>query len=368
MKFSLPRNEFQALLQTVVSVVPSRSTLPILSNVLLQAADGRLTLVATDLDISIRTSGDAKVTTAGSITIPAKKLADIVRELPNDEIRCTVSGTRVKLECGTGSFTIVGLDAEEYPQLPVVDGEKKHTIPTESLEKAVRRSAYAVSSDEVRQVLTGVLIQIGGGRLTMVATDGHRLARATFPGDAGAAERDVVMPPKALNQVVRLAAGTVSVGITISKSFAVFDLGSTTVYSRLIDGSFPNYEQVIPKTNPRQFTVGRDELIAGIRRVAVLADSSTHQIKMSVRPERLELAVNTADIGEGLEQIPVNYDGERLDIGYNASYLLELLRSVDTVNVTVHLNNATSAGIFKPEGLPEGEDLLCLVMPLRLPD
>ena len=368
MKFSLPRNEFQALLQTVVSAVPSKSTLPILSNVLMQAADGRLTLVATDLDISIRTSGEARVTTAGSITVPARKLADIVRELPNDDVRCQVSGTRVKLECGNGSFTIVGLDAEEFPQLPTADGEKKITIPTESLEKGVRRTAYAVSSDEVRQVLTGVLVQLGSGKLTMVATDGHRLARSTFPGESGGADRDVIMPPKALTQVVRLAAGTVSVGITISKSFAVFDLGSTTVYSRLIDGSFPNYEQVIPKTNPRQFSLGREELISGLRRVVVLADSSTHQIKMSVRPERLELAVSTADIGEGLEQIPVTYTGDRLDIGYNANYLLDLLRSVDTASVTVHLNNATSAGIFKPEGLPEGEDLLCLVMPLRLPD
>jgi DNA polymerase-3 subunit beta len=368
MKFSLPRNEFQALLQTVVSAVPSKSTLPILSNVLLQAADGRLTLVATDLDISIRTSGDATVATAGSMTLPAKKLADIVRELPNDEVRCSVSGSRVKLECGSGSFTIVGLDAEEFPQLPSTDGEKKVTMPTEALEKGVRRSSYAVSTDEVRQVLTGVLLQVGGGRLAMVSTDGHRLARAQFTGDYATEDKSIIVPPKALNQVVRLAAGTVSIGVTISKNVAVFDLGTTTVYTRLIDGSFPNYEQVIPKSNPKQFSVGREELIAAVRRVAVLADSQTHQIKMSVRPERLELSVNTADIGEGQEQIPIQYTGDRLDIGYNAAYLLELLRSVDVKNVTVHLNNATSAGIFRPEGLPDGEELLCLVMPLRLPD
>lgn len=368
MKFSLPRNEFQALLQTVVSVVPSKSTLPILSNVLIEAADGKLTLVATDLDISVRTTGEAKVSTAGSITLPARKVADIVRELPNDEIRCAVSGTRVKLECGSGSYSIVGLDAEEFPQLPATDGEKTVTIATDALEKGVRRTAYAVSADETRQMLTGVLLQIGGGKLAMVATDGHRLARTVFTGEYPALDRDIIVPPKALHHVVRLAAGTVSLGLTISKNFAIFDLGTTTVYSRLIDGTFPNYEQVIPKTNPKQVAIGREGLIAAIRRVAVLSDSSTHQIKLSVRPERLELSVSTADVGEGLEELPVVYAGERLDVGYNANYLLDILRSVDTADVSMHLNTAVTAGILKPEGLPENEDLLCLVMPLRLPD
>lgn len=368
MKFSLPQSDFQQLLQTVVSAVPNKSTLPILSNVLLEAADGRLTLVATDLDISIRTSGSATVTSAGSITLPAKKLADIVRELPNDEVRCSVSGTRVKIECRNGSFSIVGLEAEEFPQLPPSDGEKKIAVPTDVLEKGVRRASYAVSSDETRQMLTGVLLQITGGRITVVATDGHRLARAGFKGDYPAIDRDMIIPPKALHQVVRLASGTVSVGLMVSKNYAIFDLGSTTVYSRLIDGNFPNYEQVIPKTNPKQVSVNREEFIAAIRRVAVLADSITHQIKMSLRPERLELSVNTADVGEGQEQVPITYVGDRLDIGYNAAYLLDILRSIDNPSISIHLNTPITAGIIQPEGLPEGEDLLCLVMPLRLPD
>jgi DNA polymerase III subunit beta len=368
MKFSLPQSDFQQLLQTVVSAVPTKSTLPILSNVLIEAADGRLTLVATDLDISIRTSGKATVSTAGSITLPAKKLADIVRELPNDEIRCSVSGTRVKIECKNGTFSIVGLEAEEYPQLPVADTDQKIAVPTEILEKGVRRTSYAVSTDETRQMLTGVLLQIGAGRLNMVATDGHRLARAQFKGDYNAIEKDMIVPPKALHQVVRLASGTVSVGLMVSKNYAIFDLGTTTVFSRLIDGSFPNYEQVIPKSNPKRVSVNREELIAAIRRVAVLADSVTHQIKLSLRPERLELSVNTADVGEGTEQVPVSFVGDRLDIGYNAAYLLDILRSIDNATISIHLNTPITAGIIQPEGLPDAEDLLCLVMPLRLPD
>lgn len=380
MKFSLPRNEFQQLLQTVVSAVPAKSTLPILSNLLITAADGKLTLVATDLDTSIRTTGDAKVTAAGSLTIPAKKLADIVRELPNEEIKCSVTGTRVKIECGHGSYSIVGLEAEEYPQLPASDGDRKIVVPTDVLEKGFRRTSYSVSSDETRQMLCGILLQVTEGEVVMVATDGHRLACGRFKGSykfqegAGkapadkSAGRDMIIPPKALQQVVRLAAGTVNVGLTVSKNYATFDLGNTTVYSRLIDGNFPNYEMVIPKTNPKQISIGREELIAAVRRVSVLADSVTHQIKVSVRPERIELSVNTADVGEGSEQVPVAYTGDPLDIGYNANYLLDILRSIDAKSVLLKLNTAVTAGIIEPEGMAEGESLLCLIMPLRLPD
>lgn len=380
MKFSLPRNEFQQLLQTVVSAVPAKSTLPILSNLLITAADGKLTLVATDLDTSIRTTGDAKVGAAGSITIPARKLADIVRELPNEEIKCSVTGTRVKIECGHGSYSIVGLEAEEYPQLPSSDGDRKIVVPTDVLEKGFRRTSYSVSSDETRQMLCGVLLQVTEGEVVMVATDGHRLACSRFKGSykfqEGSAPdsttagtgRDMIIPPKALQQVVRLAAGTVNVGLTVSKNYATFDLGNTTVYSRLIDGNFPNYEMVIPKTNPKEISIGREDLIAAVRRVSVLADSVTHQIKVSVRPERIELSVNTADVGEGSEQVPVTYSGDRLDIGYNANYLLDILRSIDTKSVLLKLNTAVTAGIIEPEAMAEGESLLCLIMPLRLPD
>lgn len=368
MKFSLPRSEFQQHLQTVVSAVPAKSTLPILSNLLISAADGKLTLIATDLDTSIRTTGDAKVTSAGSITIPARKLADIVRELPNDEIKCSVSGTRVKLECGHGTFSIVGLEAEEYPQLPTTDDERKIIMPTDVLEKGFRRTSYSVSSDETRQMLCGVMVQVLAGEIVFVATDGHRLACARFKGDYEALGRDMIIPPKALQQVVRLAAGTVNIGLRLSRNYATFDLGNTTVYSRLIDGNFPNYEMVIPKNNPKLVSVDREELISATRRVSVLADSVTHQIKLSVRPERLELSVYTADVGEGTEQVPISYSDEGLDIGYNSNYLLEILRSIDTKTVQLKLNTAVTAGIVEPEGMAEGEGLLCLIMPLRLPD
>ncbi len=369
MKFSISKPALQELLQIVVSAVPAKSTLPILSNVLIEADREGLTLVATDLDISIRTRGEAQVDAPGTITVPAKRIGEIVRELPDADVKVAVKDARVKLTCGNGSYTIVGLDPEDFPQLPQVDAEKMVTLPTDLLEKAVRRTTYAVSSDETRQMLTGALLQFKSGELRMVGTDGHRLAKAGFKGDfKGLEGRDFIIPPKALSQVVRLASGHDTVNLAVSKNFAVFEVGPTTVYTRLIDGNFPNYEQVIPTENPKKFEVRRDELIAALRRVAVLSDSVTRQIKVALKPERVELSVSTADVGEGQEALEVEYAGDPLSVGYNAGYLLEALRTIDSDRVRVELNTPTSPGVLIPVEEAKGEEQVCLVMPLRLPD
>lgn len=369
MKFSISKSALQELLQVVVSAVPAKSTLPILSNVLIRAEKDGLTLVATDLDISIRTRGEASVSGTGAITIPAKRLGEIVRELPSADVKVDVKGQKMTLACGEGSFGIVGMDPEDFPQLPQVDADRMVSLPTETLEKAVRRTTYAVSSDETRQMLTGALLQFKGGQLRMVGTDGHRLAKAAFAGDfSGLEGRDLIIPPKALSQVVRLAAGQDKVSLSVSKNFAVFEIGPTTVFSRLIDGTFPNYEQVIPKDNPKSFSVSREEFAAALRRVAVLSDNITRQVKMAVKPERVELSVSTADVGEAQWTIPVTYTGEPIAIGYNAAYLLDALRTMTSDDVEVSFNTPTSPGILRPVKEEKGEELTCLVMPLRLPD
>ena len=369
MKFTIPKTELQDLLQVVVSAVPAKSTLPILSNLLIEADKEGITLVATDLDISIRTRGEAAVSDGGRITVPAKRIGEIVRELPDAEVKVALKETRMTLSCGNGSFTIQGLDAEDFPQLPQVDAEKMATLPVDALEKAVRRTNYAVSGDETRQMLTGALLQFRGGELRMVGTDGHRLAKAAFKVNVSGLEgRDLIIPPKALAQAVRLGAGQEKLNLSVSKNFAVFEMGPTTVYSRLIDGNFPNYEQVIPKENPKIFTVKREELVAGLRRVAVLSDSVTRQVKMALKPEYVELSVSTADVGEGREKIAVEYRGEPLDIGYNAAYLLDALRTMSSPMVQMALNTPTSPGVITPVDQEKDEDLVCLIMPLRLPE
>jgi DNA polymerase III subunit beta len=218
-------------------------------------------------------------------------------------------------------------------------------------------------------MLTGVLVQFRGGELRMVGTDGHRLAKtATKVSVSGLEGKDLIVPPKALGQVVRLAGGQEKVNLSVSKNFAVFEMGPTTVFSRLIDGNFPNYEQVIPKENPKTFMVKRDEFMAALRRVAVLSDSVTRQVKLSLKPEYVELSVSTADVGEGKEKIPVEYRGEPLDIGYNAAYVLDALRTMGSAEVKVALNTPTSPGVITPAEQEKNDDLVCLIMPLRLPE
>ncbi len=369
MKFSISKGALQELLQVVVSAVPAKSTLPILSNILVEADKEGLTFIATDLDISIRTRGEAEVDEPGSVTVPAKRIGEIVRELPNADVKVAVKNSKVKLACGNGSYTLLGMDPEDFPQLPQVDADKMVSLPTDVLERSVRRTTYAVSNDETRQMLTGALLQFKAGELRMVGTDGHRLAKSSFKGEfKGLEGRDLIIPPKALSQVVRLASGQDTVNLAVSKNFAVFELGPTTIYSRLIDGNFPNYEQVIPKDNPKKFRLKRDEFIAALRRVAVLSDTVTRQIKLSLKAERVELSVSTADIGEAQEALSVEYGGDELAVGYNAIYLLDALKTMDTEEVLVQLNTPTSPGVLTPAEQDKNEDLLCLVMPLRLPD
>ena len=369
MKFSISKGGLQELLQIVLSAVPAKSTLPILSNVLIQADEEGLTLVTTDLDTSIRTRGEAQVAEKGMITVPAKRIGEIVRELPDCDVQIAVKNARVKLSCGKGSYTLLGLDAEDFPQLPQVDAEKRVVVPTAVLEKGVRRTVYAVSTDETRQMLTGALLQFAAGELRMVGTDGHRLAKAAFQGDFKSLNgRDLIIPPKALNQVVRLASGAETISLAVSKNFAVFDMGPTIIYSRLIDGSFPKYEQVIPRDNPKKFRVARSEFIAALRRLSILSDTVTRQIKLSLKPGQVELSVSTADVGEGQETLAVEYEGDELAVGYNAAYLLDALKTMDSPEVLVQLDTPTSPGVLAPVTQEKDEDLLCLVMPLRLPE
>jgi DNA polymerase-3 subunit beta len=368
MKFTIPRSELARLLSTVVSAVPTRSTLPILSNVLFDVADEKVTLVATDLDISIRTSGFAETEAKGTITVPARRIADVVRELPDEPVRAAIKDQKMTLECGRGTFRIQGMSADEFPKLPDGKGEKKIALPPPVLERMIRRTSYAVSTEETRQILTGVLVQVREGQVRLVATDGHRLAQSAFRGAFREADAmDVVVPTKVLTLLARLLPEQSGEAVlSVAKNYAIFDLGETTLYTRLIEGTFPNYEQVIPKTTEKSVTVNREELIASLKRVSQLSDTMTRQVRLSLRRGAVELSVEAADIGEANDSIAADYRGEDFDAGYNAGYLLEVLKSMDTESATFRLNSAETAGVLVPEGDRKDEDLLCLVMPYRL--
>ena len=376
MKFSIAQTQLQEALQVVSSAVPTRTTLPVLANILIEAEGDWVRLTATDLDLAIATRTRANVADSGSLTVPAKKLLELVRKLPKEELRVDAKDLNLTVASKAGRFRFLCIRPDEFPATPDVPADATITLEADVLDRLVRRTIYSVSTDESRPALNGALMQVKDGELRVVATDGHRLARASFRPEkplAAAPKNDVILPLKALNQLARLipaAAGPVE--IALSRNHARFTLGETTLTTKLIEGPFPNYEQVIPKQNTKRLRAGREELSAALERVSVFSDSLTRQVKLSLKENRLVLIVQTPDQGEATEELGVQYASEDLDIGYNASYLLDLLRTIDTDEVEMQLNTPVTAGLVVPAGATETaagkgkEDLLCLVMPLRL--
>jgi len=374
MKFSIAQTEFFDALQVVQSAVPNRTTLPVLSNILLEAQDDRIELRATDLDLAISTIAKASVKDAGTLTVPAKKLFELVRKLPKEELKVESKDLTLNVGSKSGRYKFLCIRPEEFPALPKVEADSELTLAPDLLERLIRKTIYSVSTDETRPALNGALFQIRDDELRVVATDGHRLSKATCKPDGGISnppKGDVIVPLKALNQVQRLLAmAKDSVKIGISKNHARFVLGDTTLTTKLIEGPFPNYEQVLPKQNNKHLRVKRDDLAQALERVSVFSDSLTRQVKLSIRSNRLTLVVQTPDQGDATEELEAKYDSDDLDIGYNAAYLLDILRTIDSEEVDVRLNTPVTAGLVAPAPTDKGasakEDLLCLVMPLRL--
>jgi DNA polymerase-3 subunit beta len=367
MKVRVDQEKFSRLLGLVTGVVPTTSSIPVLSNLLLEAYDDKLKVSATDLDISVLSLLECEVMSEGSITVAAKRLQEIVRELPGDEVEMEVDGTRIAISSGRANFRMMGMEKDQFPRVADLEKLERIKISGDSLEKMIRRSAYSVAKDDTRPVLSGVLWELSPDELAMVGTDGHRLARMGITGKFPVKEETgVIVPPKALNQVLRLISGDEEVGVSIDKAFVGFFVGDTIVYSRRIEGTFPNYKQVIPKDNQNILVADREELMSAVRRVSLLADSKTHKVKMNLSKSGIRLTASTPDLGEAEEEVPASYTGDDMVIGYNASYILDVLKGTDSDEVRFELGSAVGASILKPVAEPDNETYVCLVMPLRL--
>ncbi len=365
MKVTITRENFHRGLSAVAATIPTRTTLPVLSNILVETLEDSLRVRGTDLDISVSVQTPAEVERQGAVTLPAKKVADIARELPDAPVELSSEGGRVALVCGKSRFRLNSLPSEEYPSFPDVPFEEGWTLRSGELQRLSAHTSFAVSSEETRPVLNGVLWQVRGDDMLMVATNGHRLAKMGVKVEkAGAGEQDLIVPPKALQQVERLFGEDEDLQIGRSESHIGFRTERTEVYTRLIEGPYPNYEQVLPKSHDKQCVADRAELTAAIRRMAIVASDQTHRVRLSFAPEKLALAVQTPDLGEAEDELPIEYEGTALEIGFNAQYLLEVLRYIATDEVKISLSAPERPATFEPAG---GElDFLCLVMPLRL--
>jgi DNA polymerase-3 subunit beta len=368
MKFTITREKLHEGLGAVAASIPSKTTLPVLSNILVEATKDGLRLSGTDLDIAVSTIIPAQVDQEGATTLPARKLVEIVRELPSAAIRFTASGEqRVQIECGRSRFKLLGLSRDEFPAFPAVKFEGAWKVAAKDLQKLIGHVAFAASTEESRPILNGVLWELRSDRMRMVATNGHRLARMDVPLK-GSGQADLIVPPKALDQIRRLYKPDEEIEIARSDNHLGFRSAGTQVYTRLIEGPYPNYEQVIPKENDKIMTADKAALAAALRRMSIVASDQTHRIRMAFANGTCKLSVTTPDLGEAQEEMTVAYEGDPLEIGFNAAYVLEVLKYMPTDEVRMSFKAPERAATCEPVGWDDPASYLSLVMPLRLLD
>lgn len=364
MEVHVDRDAFLKGLQMVHNVVEPRQTLPILANVLLEGEGDTLRLTATDLEVGARVSVPAKVPSGGAITLSARKLLEIVKELPAATLSLQVQeNSWVALRCGGVSYKLVGLSAADFPAVATGAAAAWITLDGKLLRDMLAQTIFAVSHDESRYALNGVLFAVQEREIRIVATDGHRLALAIRPlAGAGAAVSGIV-PRKAVQEIARIVGSGEDVQVAISENQFILQMPNVLLMARLIEGTFPNYEQVVPKAHPHRIVVSRGALTAALRRVSVLSEERTKPVKFTLSQGLLKLTAYSPDFGEAEEQIEVPYAGEEMTIGFNSRYVLDALGAQGAEQIVMELKDGLSPGIVKSF---EEEGSLCVIMPMRI--
>src|SRR5713226_9328527 len=368
MKLTISKEQLSNGLQSVQNIVSTRTTLPILSNVLLRAEGNRLELTATDLDVTITCSVEAAVKSPGATTVPVKKLFGIVRELSNPEIEIEVDDKNVcSLRSGPSFFKIRGLGAEEFPPLPKFKEDKKVVLPQEKIRSMLRKTSFAVSTDESRYVLNGIFFSLKEHKLTMVATDGRRLALVDEEVDVSEkSQGEFIVPAKAVNELNRLLVEKGEMQIRYAENQAAFELKdekgfSILLITKLIEGNYPNYRQVIPAETKERIGLVREEFLHALRRAEIMTSEKSNSVKLSFGKNKLEITANSPEVGEAKESLAVNYKGNEMAIAFNPKYLIDPLNALPNDEVFIELIDELSPGVFKING-----PFLYVVMPMRL--
>lgn len=363
MKFSVSKEKLLGALQTVQNVVSTRTTLPILSNVLLRASDGKLQLTTTDLDVGISGTAEVQVDKAGATTLPARRLATIVRELPASDVTIEVDAKNVaSIRCGQSFFKILGLPEEEFPPLPKFDDAKVFTLGQQALRDALKKTSYAISTDETRYVLNGILFSFKDNKLTMVATDGRRLAlvdlELEFPRSQ---EVEVIVPAKCVTELARLLGDEGELKMSVGENQVAFEVDGTLLVSKLIEGNYPNYRQVIPGETKERITLERELFLNAVHRVSLLASEKSNSVKLVFSKNNIEIASNTPDVGEAREALAVNYRGKDFSIAFNPDFLMAPLKSLANDEVFLDLIDEMSPGVIRIN-----TPFLYVLMPMRI--
>src|SRR6202521_224336 len=360
MKFSATKEKLLEGLQQVQNVVSTRTTLPILSNVLLQAKGNEVHLTTTDLDVGVRGSFEANVEKEGATTLPARRLFTIIRELPSSEVQFEVDGKNAaSIRSGQSFFKILGLPEEEFPPLPKFDSAKVITIRQKDLRDGLRKTSYAISTDETRYVLNGLLFSLKENKLTLVATDGRRLAMVDieleFPRSH---EADIIVPTKAVTQLQRLLTDDGEVKVSMGSVQIAFDLNNTLLVSKLLEGNYPNYRQVIPSEAKERVPLERETFLTAVRPGSPLAGGKSAELIFVER--NIDIVANTPEVGEAKESLTVMYNGREFSIAFNPEFLMATLRNLSEEEIYLDLIDEMSPGVIKIAGA-----FLCVLMPMR---
>jgi DNA polymerase-3 subunit beta len=340
------------------------NTLPILGNVLLETTSkGELRLIGTDLEVGISTTMPVEVMKEGSITVPAKKINEIIRELPEGDVEITVSkNNAVNIKAGKAFFKIMGLTKEDYPKLPEWSSKDSIELDQALIKEGLALTSFAISYDETRYVLNGVMVSVKGNKIRFVATDGRRLAfiEREFKNKSGQ-EFEMIVPVKAVQELIKMLAWEGTVNVIPSQNQAVFNMGETYLVSRLIEGHFPNYEQVIPKTEKTKTSANREELLQAIRRAALLTSADSPAVKLDFVKGKILVSSRSPNLGEAKEELSADVSGDEVAIGFNPHYLIDVLKNLDIENVSFSLSDPDKPGLLK------GKDgYMYVVMPMQL--
>lgn len=370
MEFSVSKSDLVRELGLTQGVVERKTTIPILSNILVETDEDQVWLTATDLELGIRCACPARVKRQGAGTIPARRLLDYVRLLPDADVQVKLAENQwASFVCGRSRTRIAGMSHDSFPELPQMP-EPMAEIPLDLLSQMIASTIFAISAEESRFTLNGALLILREDALVMVSTDGHRLAlmekRVDLPGLSGVYR--ALLPKKAMSEIQKLASEDSTHGVQFSgnENHLFFRIEKRLLLSRKLTGNFPDYERVLPKEHPHSFMIDRDEFKAAIERVAQFADERSKAIRLQIGKGELKVHSSISETGESEETIPVDYDEADLEIGFNAQYLVDFLRSVDQSEVEFHFKDANSAGELRPHAGAGDTVYRYVVMPMRI--
>ncbi len=373
MKFKINRDHFSNGLAQVLNVVGSKATMPILSNVLIEADKDHISLATTNLDLGIRCKIKAEVKEAGAITLPVKRLATIVRELPNIDVAIeTTPSHQAKITSGGSAFKIMGMGKEEFPPMPEFADEKAVALEQEELATMLKSVSYAQSSDETRYILNGVYFSFKDDKLTLVATDGRRLALTSKDLASPEAAGSIILPAKTVSELVRLLDKGTKVRLAVSEKRSAFQIGTDKVgenglidniylFSKVVDGNYPNYNQVVPKETHQRIKLERELFLQCVHRAALVTSEKSNSVKLKLSSNLLEITASSPDFGDAHESMAIEYAGPELQVAFNPQFVMDPLRALNKDQVFFELKDEVSPGVFKTL-----ENFLCVIMPVRL--